>query len=106
MTEPTTNTLPQQLADLDAQLFALLQVKLEEFDDAALDAGLEQRARLLTQIVEQSEASEQEVQAIIERSRKLTLLAEAVKAQLGEQLKTIQKGRRSQQAYQSVKYQE
>lgn len=106
MSEPNPQPLLEQLAELDAKLLALLQGKLEAFDDVALNAGLEQRAMLLKQVVEQGEPSEQQVQEIIKRSKELTRLAEDVKAQLAEQLKTIQTGRRSQQAYQSVKYQE
>ena len=58
------------------------------------------------QVAAQGTATQTQVQDIIERSRQLSSLAETVKSKLGEQLATIQKGRRSQQAYQSVKYQE
>ncbi|MGO4998501.1 hypothetical protein [Oceanisphaera sp. W20_SRM_FM3] len=96
----------QELAELDKALFIALQVELGEFDDEAFDKHLQQRAALVQQVAAQGSATQTQVQDIIERSRKLSSLAETVKAKLGEQLSTIQKGRRSQQAYQSVKYQE
>lgn len=99
-------SLLHQLAQLDDTLLALLRANIEDFDDAALQSGLEQRAGLLEQLVKQGEASEQQIQEVIARSKTLATLAEQVKMQLGEQLATIQKGRRSQLAYQNVKYQE
>ena len=96
----------QELAELDNVLFIALQVELGEFDDEAFDKHLKQRAALVQKIAAQGTATQSQVQDIIERSRQLSTLAETVKAKLGEQLATIQKGRRSQQAYQSVKYQE
>ena len=96
----------QELAELDNVLFIALQVELGEFDDEAFNKHLQQRAALVQKVAAEGTAMQTQVQDIIERSRKLTSLAETVKAQLGEQLATIQKGRRSQQAYQSVKYQE
>lgn len=101
-----SQALLQQLAVLDQALFAALQVKIEEFDDAAFAQKLSERAVLLQQIKAEGLVTEQQVQDIIQRSARLTSEAEAVKQKLGEQLKVIQKGRRSQQAYQSVKYQE
>ena len=101
-----SQSLLQQLSTLDTQLILELQVDLSEFDDVALDKGLSERVALLQQVVAEGEATEQQVQDIIARSRQLTSLAETVKSKLGEQLSTIQKGRRSQLAYQSVKYQE
>lgn len=96
----------QQLAELDQVLFIALQVELDEFDDEAFDKHLQQRAVLVQQVAAEGTATQTQVQDIIERSRQLSSLAETVKSKLGEQLKTIQKGRRSQQAYQSIKYQE
>ena len=96
----------QQLAELDKVLFIALQVELGEFDDETFNKHLKQRAALVQKVSAEGTATQAQVQDIIERSRKLTSLAETVKAKLGEQLSTIQKGRRSQQAYQSVKYQE
>lgn len=96
----------QQLVELDTALLAALQVELSEFDDDAFDQRLKERAALLQQVVNEGQATEQQVRDVIERSRELTNLAETVKRNLGEQLKTIQKGRRSQQAYESIKYQE
>lgn len=96
----------QQLAELDKVLFIALQVELGEFDDEAFNKHLKQRAALVQKVAAEGTATQAQVQDIIERSRKLTSLAETVKAKLGEQLSTIQKGRRSQLAYQSVKYQE
>lgn len=101
-----SQSLLQQLSELDAQLLVALQVDLHEFDDVAFDKGLKERTALLQQVVTEGQATEQQVQDIIERSRQLTSWAGMVKSKLGEQLATIQKGRRSQQAYQSVKYQE
>ncbi|MDV2856436.1 hypothetical protein [Oceanimonas sp. CAM02] len=98
--------LLQRLAELDDELQAGLQVKADEFDDVAFTRKLSERAALLQQIQTEGNVTEQQVQEIIQRSRVLTSSAEAVKHKLGEQLKVIQKGRRSQQAYQSVKYQE
>ena len=98
--------LLQRLAELDEVLEAMLLVSADEFDDAALNRKLSARATLLQQIQTEGNVTEQQVQEIIQRSRALTSSAEAVKHKLGEQLKVIQKGRRSQQAYQSVKYQE
>lgn len=96
----------QQLAELDNVLFIALQVELGEFDDEAFDKHLKQRAVLVQKLAAEGTATQTQVQDIIERSRQLSRLAETVKSKLGEQLATIQKGRRSQQAYQSVKYQE
>ena len=96
----------QQLSELDSELLVALQVELNQFDDAAFNQRLNERAALLQQIVAENQATEQQVQDVIQRSRQLTSLAETVKSRLGEQLKTIHKGRRSQQAYQSIKYQE
>lgn len=96
----------QELTELDKALFIALQVELGEFDDEAFNKHLQQRAALVEQLAAQGTATQTQVQDIIERSRQLSSLAETVKAKLGEQLATIQKGRRSQQAYDSVKYQE
>lgn len=96
----------QQLTDLDNVLFIALQVELAEFDDEAFDRHLQQRAVLVQKVASDGKVTQTQVQDIIERSRQLSNLAETVKGKLGEQLKTIQKGRRSQLAYQSVKYQE
>ena len=101
-----SQSLLQQLAELDTELLVALQVELGEFDDVDFDKRLKARAALLQQVVDEGQATEQQVQDVIKRSRQLTSLAETVKSKLGEQLKTIQKGRRSQQAYQSIKYQE
>lgn len=101
-----SQSLLQQLSELDTELLVALQVELDEFDDVAFEQRLKARAALLQQVVDEGKATEQQVQDVIKRSRQLTNLAETVKSQLGEQLKTIQKGRRSQQAYQSIKYQE
>lgn len=98
--------LLQQLGELDNELLTALQVELEQFDEVAFEQRLSERAALLQLVVGEGKATEQQVQDVITRSRQLTHLAETVKSQLGEQLKTIQKGRRSQQAYQSIKYQE
>ena len=96
----------QELAELDKELFIALQVELGEFDDEAFNKHLQQRAALVQQVAAEGTATQTQVHDIIERSRQLTSLAETVKSKLGEQLATIQKGRRSQQAYQSVKNQE
>lgn len=101
-----SDTLLQQLSQLDDELFAALQVSVEEFDDVVLAERLQTRANLLQQIVSAGKATEQQVQEIIRRSKQLTNMTEAVKDKLGERLQTIQKGRRSQQAYQNVKHQE
>ncbi|MDX1714038.1 MAG: hypothetical protein R3334_09860 [Halomonas venusta] len=96
----------QQLSELDSELLVALHVELNEFDDEAFNQRLHERAALLQHVVGESKATEQQIQDVIKRSRQLTSLAETVKNKLGEQLKTIHKGRRSQQAYQSIKYQE
>ncbi|MBO1520740.1 hypothetical protein [Oceanisphaera pacifica] len=101
-----SDTLLQQLSQLDDELFAALQVNIEDFDDVILAERLQKRANLLQQVVSADEATEQQVKDVIERSKQLTSMTEAVKEKLGERLQTIQKGRRSQQAYQSVKHQE
>lgn len=101
-----SQNLLQQLSELDTALFAALQVELSEFDDDAFDQRLKARAALLQQVINEGQVTEQQAQEVIDRSRELTNLAETVKRNLGEQLKTIQKGRRSQQAYASIKYQE
>lgn len=99
-------SLLHRLSQLDDELVAALQVDIEEFNDSHFEQRLAERTALLQKVIAQAEATEQQVQDIIRRSRQLTHLAEAVKDKLGEQLKVIQKGRRSQQAYDSVKYQE
>lgn len=95
-----------ELAELDKTLLIALQAEPSEFDDETFNKHLQQRAALVQQVAAEGTATQTQVQDIIERSRQLSSLAETVKAKLGEQLATIQKGRRSQQAYESVKYQE
>lgn len=94
--------LYEQLAQLDASLFAELE-KGDAFDEAHFEAQLAQRANWLAQLIKQSDVTAAESEALILRSQQLKDAAEQFQQRLGEQLKQMNKGRRSVKAYQSVK---
>lgn len=95
-------TLIEQLQRLDELVLTAL-AHPDELDEQWLSEQLQERAQLLQSVIEQGNVSENESTGLIQRSRQLKEAAEAVQHQLGEKLKTMQKGRRSVQAYQNVK---
>lgn len=95
-------TLMKQLKALDEGLLVAFS-KPDDLNEDVLAAQLETRAHMLQRLIEQGGVSEKESSELIQRSRVLKDAAEAVQRQLGEKLKTMHKGRRSVQAYQTVK---
>ena len=91
-----------QLTELDASLFAEL-AKTAEFDQDYFARQLAARADLLQQVISEGNISAAESSELITRSRQLKEAAEQLQKQLGDQLKKMNKARRSVQAYQSVK---
>lgn len=91
-----------QLTELDIQLFAEL-AKADELDEEHFAGQLVVRADLLAQVINDGNISASEANELITRSRQLKDAAEQLRRQLGEQLKSMNKGRRSVQAYQTVK---
>lgn len=91
-----------QLIELDTSLFAELGKKTE-FDQDYFAHQLAVRADLLQQVISEGNISADESSELITRSRQLKEAAEQLQKQLGEQLKKMNKVRRSVQAYQSVK---
>ncbi|MGP7733913.1 hypothetical protein N2M06_04975 [Oceanimonas sp. AH20CE76] len=94
--------LADQLKALDEAVLAALG-KTDELDEEWLSEQLRVRAQLLQQVIEQGNVTESDAAALIQRSRQLKETAEAVQRELANKLKTMQKGRRSVQAYQTVK---
>lgn len=95
-------SLISQLVELDKRLFAELD-KGEELDQDFFDQQLAARGQLLQQVINEGHVTAEESSDLINRSRQLTTAAEQLQQQLGEQLKKMNKGRRSVQAYQTVK---
>ena len=93
----------KQLAELDTCLFTEL-AKAAEFDEAYFTEQLTVRANLLAQVINEGNISIAESNDLITRSRQLKAAAEQLQQQLGEQLKHMNKGRRSVRAYQTVKH--
>ncbi|MBR9856088.1 MAG: hypothetical protein GYB38_00115 [Gammaproteobacteria bacterium] len=91
-----------QLTELDTSLFAEL-AKKAEFDQDYFARQLAIRADLLQQVISEGSISATESSELIARSRQLKEAAEQLQKQLGEQLKKMNKARRSVQAYQTVK---
>ncbi|MFP2770609.1 hypothetical protein [Oceanisphaera sp. KMM 10153] len=91
-----------QLTELDIKLFAEL-AKADEFDEEYFAEQLAVRADFLAQVISEGDISAAESSELIVRSRQLKEAAEQLQLQLGEQLKKMHKGRRSVQAYQTVK---
>lgn len=92
----------KQLLELDSRLFAEL-AKADECDQDYLSRQLTERAALLQLVISEGKLNAGEANDLIARSRKLKDAAEQLQQQLGEQLKKMNKGRRSVQAYQTVK---
>ena len=92
----------KQLLELDSCLFAEL-AKADECDQDSLSCQLTERAALLQLVISEGKLNASEANDLIARSRKLKDAAEQLQQQLGEQLKKMNKGRRSVQAYQTVK---
>lgn len=92
----------KQLTELDASLFAEL-AKSAEFNEAYFSEQLTLRADLLAQVINEGNISIAESNDLIARSRQLKAAAEQLQQQLCEQLKQMNKGRRSVRAYQTVK---
>lgn len=90
------------LAELDDSLFAEL-AKADAMDEAFFERQLALRTKLLQQVINESRVTATESSELIARSRQLKETAEQLQQQLGERLKNINKGRRSVQAYQTVK---
>lgn len=95
-------SLINQLVELDKRLFAELD-KGKELDQDFFDHQLAARGQLLQQVINEGHVTAEESSDLINRSRQLTTAAEQLQQQLGEQLKKMNKGRRSVQAYQIVK---
>lgn len=93
----------KKLTELDASLFAEL-AKAAEFDEANFSEQLISRANLLAQVINEGNISIAESNDLLARSRQLKVAAEQLQQQLGEQLKQMNKGRRSVRAYQTVKH--
>lgn len=91
-----------QLTELDACLFAEL-AKADEFDEVQFAEQLTARANLLAQVINEGNISAANSKDLIARSRQLKEAAEKLQLQLGEQLKQLNKGRRSVRVYQTVK---
>lgn len=91
-----------RLTHLDASLFVEL-AKSDDFDDVYFSEQLSTRADLLAKVIHEGNISATQSNDLITRSRELKAAAEKLQQQLGEQLKNINKGRRSVQAYQTVK---
>ena len=100
--------LLQSITKLDHCLFAEL-AKADAMNEEFIAQLLAERAQLLHELLQgellQSEIliTADESSELIARSRKLKETAEQLQQQLGEQLKKMNKGRRSVQAYQTVK---
>lgn len=94
--------LLKQLAELDNSLFAEL-AKAEECDQDDLSRQLVARADLLQRVIDEGQVGALDANELISRSRRLKEAAEQLQQNLGEQLKKMQKGRRSVRAYQNVK---
>lgn len=94
--------LLEELKALDETVLDVL-ANPDDLNEHWLSEQLQARAQLLRTIIEQGGVSEKESSELIQRSRVLKDAAEAVQRQLGEKLKTMHKGRRSVQAYQTVK---
>lgn len=92
----------EQLKALDETILAGL-AQPDDLDEQWLSEQLQARAHLLQSVIKQGGVSANESAELIQRSRLLKDTAEAVQRQLGEKLKTMQKGRRSVNAYQTVK---
>ncbi|MCT7655245.1 hypothetical protein MBH78_12245 [Oceanimonas sp. NS1] len=75
----------------------------EELDENGVAEQLATRARLLQDVIELGDVSKSESAELIKRSRQLKEAAEQTQRKLGEKLKAMHKGRRSVQAYQTVK---
>ena len=91
-----------ELIELDSRLFAELE-KADGFDEEHFAEQVTARANLLAQVINEGNISAAESKDLIARSRQLKEAAEQLQQQLGEQLKQMNKGRRSVQAYQTVK---
>lgn len=91
------------LTELDTSLFAELD-KSDELDEDYFEEQLVLRADLLQKVIAEGSITADESNELVARSRRLKDAAEKLQQQLGEQLKKIHKGRRSVQAYQSVKH--
>ena len=91
------------ITELDHRLFIEL-AKADAMNEEYIAQQLADRAQLLQKLL-QSEMliTGAESSELIARSRKLKETAELLQRQLGEQLKKMNKGRRSVQAYQTVK---
>lgn len=94
--------LLNRLTHLDVSLFAEL-AKSDDFDEVYFSELLSTRADLLAQVIHEGNISTIQSNDLITRSRELKAAAEKLKQRLGEQLKNMNKGRRSVQAYQTVK---
>ncbi|GAA3715359.1 hypothetical protein GCM10022421_23630 [Oceanisphaera sediminis] len=95
-------TALEQLAELDRDLLIALS-NSEQLDEHWLSEQLDERATLLQAVIKQADVTPLQSSELIARSRKLKEAAEKLQKQLGERLKKMNKGRRSVQAYQSVK---
>ena len=91
-----------QLTELDERLFIEL-AKADEFDEAYFELQLSNRADLLKRVIDEANINAVESSELIARSRRLKETAEQLQQRLGEKLKKMNKGRRSVQAYQTVK---
>lgn len=100
-------SLVQMIAELDKRLFAEMS-KSDAIDDEYLNQQLELRAKLLRDLLNQESENKQitsaESKELIIRSRQLKEMAELLQQQLSDQLKKMNKGRRSVQAYQIVQH--
>lgn len=90
------------LSCLDEQLFSAFE-QSEQLNEDWLSARLQERAQLLHDVIEQGQLPDAMAAELIRRSRRLKETAESVQRELAERLKKMQKGRRSVQAYQTIK---
>lgn len=95
-------SLLEQLQQLDSELLALF-ADIEQLDPDTVATRLAQRARLLQLLIETEMLNAEQVDTLMTRSQQLTQQAEHSRAVLAEKLVTLQKGRRSVQAYGNVK---
>lgn len=95
--------LLKSITELDHRLFAEL-AKKEAVSEEYITQQLAERAHLLRKLLQSERPiTVAESSELIARSRKLKETAEQLQQQLGKQLKKMTKGRRSVQAYQTVK---
>lgn len=103
--------LLETIAELDSRLFAEL-AKADDINEEYLEQQLVKREKLLQELLQQESLQKEsgktllsatEASELIARSQQLKETAEQLQKKLSEQLKMMNKRRRSMQVYQTVK---